>query len=95
MEKRNVYMKKLEDSLTEYNARLVLMKAKVAEVQDDMKVEYLSQMKNLEAKRDDFAVKYGQLKESSGHAWDDVKVGTEKRWSELKESIEKAASRFK
>ena len=50
MEKRNVYMKKLEDSLTEYNARLVLMKAKVAEVQDDMKAEYLSQMKNLEAK---------------------------------------------
>ncbi|SPF53242.1 conserved hypothetical protein [Candidatus Desulfosporosinus infrequens] len=95
MEKRNVYMKKLEDNLTEYNARLVLMKAKVTEVQDDMKAEYLSQVKNLETKRDDFVAKYGQLKESSEHAWEDVKVGTEKKWSELKESIDKAVSRFK
>ncbi|MDR3583935.1 MAG: hypothetical protein P4L59_01250 [Desulfosporosinus sp.] len=95
MEKRNVYMKKLEDNLTEYNARLVLMKAKVTEVQDDMKAEYLSQVKNLETKRDDFAAKYGQLKESSEHAWEDVKVGTEKKWSELKESIDKAVAHFK
>ena len=95
MEKRNVYMKKLEDNLTEYNARLVLMKAKVTEVQDDMKAEYLAQVKNLETKRADFAAKYGQLKESSEHAWEDVKVGTEKKWSELKESIDKAVSRFK
>lgn len=66
-----------------------------AEVQDDMKAEYLSQVKNLETKRDDFAVKYGQLKESSEQACDDVKVRTEKKWSEFKESIQKAASRFK
>lgn len=34
------------------------------------------------------------LKESSD-AWDDVKVGTEKTWSELSDSIKKAVSRFK
>jgi len=95
MEKRNVYMKKLEETLTEYNRKLVEMKARVAEVQNDMKAEYLSQIENLENKRDDFVVKYGQLKESSGHAWDDVKVGTEKTLSVLKDSIEKAVSRFK
>jgi len=40
-------------------------------------------------------MRYGQLKESRGYAWDDVKVGTEKAWSELEDSIEKAVSRFK
>jgi D-ribose pyranose/furanose isomerase RbsD len=95
MEKRNVYMKKLEENLTEYNTKLVEMKAKVAEVQDDLKAEYLSQVENLENKRDEFVVKYEQLKTASGHAWDDVKVGTEKTWSELTDSIEKAVSRFK
>lgn len=95
MEKRNVYLKKLEVSLAEYNARLVELKAKAAEVQSDMKSEYLSQVDNLEKKRDDFMVKYEQLKETSGHAWEDVKAGTEKAWNELEDSIEKAISRFK
>ncbi|MDR3599334.1 MAG: hypothetical protein P4L49_02435 [Desulfosporosinus sp.] len=95
MEKRNAYLNKLHENLTEYNAKLVEMKAKVAGVGADMKAEYLAQVENLERKRDDLVVKYGQLKESSEHAWDDVKVGTEKTWSELKDSIEKAVARFK
>jgi len=95
MEKRNEYIKKLEENLNEYNKKLAMMKGKVADVQEDMKAEYLTQLKKLETKRDDLVVKYEQLKESSGHAWDDVKIGTEKTWSELKNSIEKAVSRFK
>jgi F0F1-type ATP synthase membrane subunit b/b' len=95
MEKRNMYMKKLEENLAEYNAKLSQMKAKVAEVQDDMKAEYLTQVKNLETKRDDLALKFGQLKESTGQAWDDVKDGTEKTWHELKASVEKAIAHFK
>ncbi len=95
MEKRNVYLEKLEGNLAEYNAKLVEMKAKAAEIQSDMKSEYLSQVDNLEKKRDDFMVKYGQLKKTSGHAWEDVKAGTENAWNELEDSIEKAISRFK
>jgi len=95
MEKRNEYLKKLEENLNEYNEKLVKMKAKAFEIQDDMKVEYSSQVENLEKKRDDFVVKYDQLKESSGHAWDDIKVGTQKTWSTLEDSFEKALSRFK
>ena len=94
MEKRNVYMKELEENITEYNEKLVKMKVKAAEVEDDMKADYLSQVENLENKRDEFVAKYGQLKESSEDAWDDIKVGTEKTWSELKDSIEMAVSRF-
>jgi len=51
-------MKKLEENLTDYNAIIVLMKAKVAEVQDEMKTEYLSRVENLENMRNLFAVKY-------------------------------------
>jgi len=95
MEKKNMYMKKLEENLAEFNTRLKALKEKAAGVQDDMKAEYHAQIKNLESKRDDLEVKYGKLKDSSGHAWDDVKAGTEKTWGELKTSIEKAVSRFK
>ena len=95
MEKRNAYMKKLEENLAEYNAKLVSMKAKVTEVQGDMKDEYLNQIKHLETRRDELAAKYRQLKDSTEQAWDDVKVGTEKTWHELKASVEKVISRFK
>ena len=113
MEKRNVYMKKLEENLTEFNSKivemnakaaeiqcdmkeyntiLVEMKVKVAEIQSDLKAEYLSQVENLESKRNEFVVEYGRLV-TSGHAWNDIKVGTEKTWSEFKTSIERAESR--
>jgi chromosome segregation ATPase len=95
MEKRNIYLEKIEASIAQYNAKLADLKTKVAEVQSDLKSEYLSQVDNLEKKRDEFVVKYGQLKDTSGHAWEDVKEGTEKAWAELEDSIEKAVSRFK
>jgi Skp family chaperone for outer membrane proteins len=95
MEKRNEYLEKLEAKLAQYDANLAEMKAKVAEIQSDMKSEYLSQIDNLENKRADFMKKYIQLRETSGHAWEDVKIGTERAWNELEYSIEKAISRFK
>ena len=40
-------------------------------------------------------MKYEQLKESSGHAWDDVKVGTEKHGVNLRILLKRQYSRFK
>jgi len=95
MEKRSMYIKKFEEKLVEYNEKLAKMEAKVAEAQGDMKAEYLSQIESLENTRNDFLAKYGELKDSSEHAWSDVKAGTEKAWHELSDSIEKAVSHFK
>ena len=72
----------LED-LTEYNTKLVKIKVRVDEIQNDMREEYLFQVENLDNMRNMFAVKYGELKESSGDAWNDLKVATEEAWSEL------------
>jgi hypothetical protein len=49
----------------------------------------------LEEKRDELIVNYGQLKQSTGNAWTDIKTGTEKAWLSLEKSIEKAITRFK
>jgi D-ribose pyranose/furanose isomerase RbsD len=95
MEKRNEYLKKLEEKLADYDLKIAEIKFKVAEVQDDMKTEYLSQIEKLEEKRDELIVNYGQLKQSTGNAWTDIKTGTEKAWLSLEKSIEKAITRFK
>lgn len=95
MEKRNEYIKKLEENITACNAKVAEMKVKATEAKNEMKAEYLSQVDELEKKRDVFAVKCGQLKDANGHAWDDVKAGTEKAWNDFEHSVGKAASRFK
>lgn len=95
MEKRELYMAKIEANLTQYNARLLEMKGKAAEVQADMKLEYLSQLENLEKKRDEYAKKHDQLKQASEHAWEDLKTGTENVWDDLKDAVDKATKRFK
>ena len=86
---------KLEEKLADYDLKIAEIKFKVAEVQDDMKTEYLSQIEKLEEKRDELIVNYGQLKQSTGNAWTDIKTGTEKAWLSLEKSIEKAITRFK
>jgi hypothetical protein len=95
METRNVYIKKLEDDLVYCDTKLAEMKAKAIEAQADMKAEYLAQVDNLEKKREEFAVKYGQLKGAGEHAWDDVKSGAEQAWNDLESSIDKAIAHFK
>ena len=95
MEKRNAYLEKLDQNLSEFNTKLDKMKVKAAEVQDDLKAEYHSKVEDLETKRDSFSLKFGHLKESSGSAWNDLLVGTERSWSELKHSFEKAVTHFK
>ncbi len=95
MEKHKLYMDKLDAKLTQYNAKLAQMKGKSAEVQADMKLEYLSQVENLEKRHDEFTKKHGQLKTASEHGWKDIKTGTEKAWNELEEAFNKAAARFK
>lgn len=95
MEKRNLYMEKIDARLAQYNAKLAHMKGKAAEVQVDLKLEYLDQMGALEKKRDELMKRHGQLKAAGEHGWEDVKVGTEKAWNELEEAFGKVVSRFK
>jgi len=95
MEKRSLYMEKIDAKLIQYNAKLAQMKGKATEVQVDMKLEYLGQVENLEKRRDEFVKKHDQLKTASQHGWEDVKVGTEKAWSELEQGFDKVVARFK
>lgn len=95
MEKRSLYMEKIDAKLIQYNAKLDQMKGKATEVQVDMKLEYLDQVENLEKRRDEFMKNHEQLKVASEHKWEDVKAGTEKTWNELEDAFAKAVARFK
>jgi DNA phosphorothioation-dependent restriction protein DptG len=95
MEKRDLYLEKINAQVEQYSAKLAGMRGKAAEIQADMKLEYLNQIEKLEGKRDGLKEKYEQLKESSESSWEDMKEGTENAWNELKEAVAKAAENFK
>jgi len=95
MEKRDLYIEKINAQIKQYSAKLAEMRGKATETHADMKLEYLNQVENLEGKMDGLKEKYEQLKKSSESSWEDIKEGTENAWDELKESVVKAKKHFK
>lgn len=95
MEKRDLYLEKINAQVEQYSAKLAGMRGKAAEIQADMKLEYLNQVEKLEGKRDGLKEKYEQLKKSSESSFEDMKEGTENAWNELKEAVTKAVENFK
>lgn len=95
MKERNIYMDNMSANLVQYDAQLIAMKSRIAEVQSDMRIEYLSHVDHLGEKRDGLMAKYRQLQETRGRRWYDIKIGTEILWDDLDESIAKAAFRFR
>ena len=95
MEKRDLYLEKINAQVDQYSAKLAEMRGKAAEANVDMKLEYLNQVEKLEGKRDDLKEKYEQLRKASDSAWEDMKEGTENAWNEFKEAVTKATGHFK
>jgi len=95
MEKRDLYIEKINAQIKQYSAKLAEMHGKANETQADMKLEYLNQVEKLEGKMDGLKEKYEQLRKSSESSWEDIKEGTENAWYELKESVAKATNHFK
>ncbi len=85
-----IHMDRIDIKVIQYNAKLAQMQSKVAEIPADMKEECLSQVENLEKKRDEFVKNHGQLKTISGHGLEAVKGGAERAWNELEEAFDKA-----
>lgn len=95
MEKRDLYLEKINAQIEQYSAKLAGMRSKATEVNVDMKLEYLNQVEKLEKKRDGFKKKYEQLSKAGESSWEDMKEGTENIWNDLKESVAKASEHFK
>jgi len=95
MEKRDLYLQKINAQIDEYSAKLKVMRSKATAVHVDMKLEYLNQVEKLEEKRDGLKRKYKEISKASESSWEDIKEGTESAWNDLKESLDKAIKHFK
>jgi predicted ATP-binding protein involved in virulence len=94
-DKRKAYEEKFDAQLKEWGAQIALLKAKADNAKADAKIEYYKTIEALQHKQNDAKAKLLELKTAGDEAWEDLKKGAEKAWTEVKTAYHDASSRFK
>jgi hypothetical protein len=93
--KRKAYENMLDAQLEEWNAQILLFKARADKAKVEAMIEYYKTIEALQRSQDEVRTKLDKLKTAGDEAWDDLKTGTEKAWAEVKTAFHDASSKFK
>lgn len=94
MENKEAYRKKIEAQLDEWKAQAEQIRAKMKKKQAETKIDYSDTLDELDKRQDLARNKLDELKRSSGEAWSDIREGMEEAAESLKDSIQKARTKF-
>jgi putative sterol carrier protein len=94
MQNRDVYVKKVEAQLDEWDADIQKLKARAKKASADAKLEYKSRIDMLKRKQTEAGDKLDELKNASDDAWEDLKQGLENATNALGSSLKSAAAHF-
>ena len=94
-DKRKAYEEKFEAQLKEWSAEIALLNAKADKAAAEAKIEYYKMVESLQGKQDAARTKLQELRTAGDDAWEDLKIGAENVWTEVKTAFQSAASRFK
>lgn len=94
MDKRKAYEEKLAAQLDKWRALIALFKAESNIATAEAKIEYCEIAQTLQHKQDEARVKLMELQAASNEAWEDLKTGGQKAWTEIGAAFHSAASRL-
>ena len=92
---KEAYLANREAELKEWDAKILQLEAKAEQAQAQVKIHYYEQLESLRAKQVTVREKLHELKQSSGAAWESVKIGLENSWNDLKGGLTNAVAKFK
>lgn len=95
MEDKKSYLQRLAQQLQEWDKEMDELKLKADHAKSGAKVEFQKQLDELRVKKDAAQNKFNELQKAGDDAWEEVKEGLEKSWTELKTSFRSAVSKFK
>lgn len=95
MENKKSYLQKLADQLHQRDVELDELKARAGKAQAGTKTALLNEIDELRLKKETAKLKLKQLQEAGDGAWDEVKAGVEKSWTELTGAFSNAFTKFK
>lgn len=93
LEDRKAYETKLDAQLAQWKADIDVLKAKAKRTGVDVMVNYDKTITALEEKHDEASKHLGNLKAATDDAWENVKVGLEKVWLEIKSQFQGTAEK--
>ena len=94
MQDKKSYLQMLADQLREWDTEIDELKVKAHLAKADAKDELAKQLEELRVKREAAQGKLQQLQAAGDEAWDDIKIGVEKSWTEMKGAFRSAMSKF-
>jgi len=95
MKNREIYVKKAEAQLDEWDAEIKKLKARADKASANAKLEYKKQIDTLKRKQEKAGDKLSELKAASDDAWEDLKKGLESATDALGSSLKSATAHFK
>ncbi|MGB3940514.1 MAG: hypothetical protein WBK96_03355, partial [Candidatus Manganitrophaceae bacterium] len=93
--RRKAYEEKLDAQLKEWDAEIVLLKARANKTKAEATFGYYKTIDTLQQKQAEAKAKLHEMKAAGGEAWEEVKTGAEKAWAEVTAAFHSAASKFK
>ena len=90
MDKKDLYIEKLNAQLKEWSASIDVLKAKADKANADLKIGYYKQLDDLKTKRDTARNKIDDLKAAGDDAWERMTMAVEKSWGDIKAAFDKA-----
>lgn len=93
--KKEAYVAKIKVKLDKWQMEIDKLETKAAQARNSTKAKYLKQIELLRSMRKEFELKFEELRQTGGQAWEGMKDGVENAWKALYESIKSAASKFK
>lgn len=95
MELHQAYTRKLGAQLKAWSAQINLLEAKIDNVAAAMKIMRAEDIHALRAKQHAAADKMEELGNSTGDAWDEVRLTADRMWDDLKVGLSEVQRKFR
>lgn len=95
LEQKEAYERQLAGKFEEYEKKLSTLRQQLNMAGGDVKQRMQEKIESLQGKLDDMKSMTEQLKDTSGEAWNDMKVGLDKAEDDLNKAFSDAMQNFK
>lgn len=94
MSKRDEFVKQMQAKLDVWNAGIDELEAKARKRQAQSTHDYRARLAELKGKRDEAVGKLKEVQNPSEDAWESLKMGTERIWDDMKQTVQETRKVF-
>ena len=95
MSTKDAYIKEMQTQLDEFSATIARLKTRASKAEAKTKILKEEQVALLEAKHNSAQKRLRELKDSTGNAWENLRMGIVSAWDSVQEALDAAAKQFK